>query len=88
MEKQLLLMQLLLLFILDYFNYYKEKDVNTAKEYLDKWVANADKDCETDYFVGDYLFRAGKYQESLQQAKNMEAGNCKNYPSFKCFICI
>ncbi len=64
---------------LEYFNYYKEKDVNTAKEYLDKWVANADKDCETDYFVGDYLFRAGKYQESLQQAKNMEAGACKNY---------
>ena len=64
---------------LAYFQYYEEKDVNAAKEYLDKWVANADKDCNTDYFVGDYLFRAGKYQESLQQAKNMEAGNCKNY---------
>ena len=65
---------------LAYFNYYKEKDVNAAKEYLDKYVANADKDCETDYFVGDYLFRAGKYQESLQQAKSMESGGCANYP--------
>ncbi len=65
---------------LDYFLYYSEKDVNTAKEYLDKYVANADKDCETEYFVGNYLFRAGKYPESLQQAKTMEASGCGNYP--------
>lgn len=64
---------------LAYFNYYEEKDVNAAKEYLDKYVANADKDCSTDYFVGDYLFRAGKYQESLNQANSMQNGNCKNY---------
>ena len=36
---------------LDYFNYYTERDVNVAKEYLDKFVANADQDCDTDYFV-------------------------------------
>src|ERR1044072_4441989 len=64
----------------EYFNYYAEKDVTAAKEYLDKFVANADKDCNTDYFVGDYLFRAGKYQESLQKAKEMEAGACKDFP--------
>jgi len=64
---------------LDYFNYYKEKDVNTAKEYLDKYVANADKDCSTDYFVADYLFRAGKYQESIAKGKEMESGQCKDY---------
>ena len=29
---------------LQYFLYYSEKDVNAAKEYLDKYVANADKD--------------------------------------------
>ncbi len=63
-----------------YFDYYSERDVTSAKEYLDKFVANADKDCKTNYFVGDYLLRAGKYQESLQQAKSMEAGDCKNYP--------
>ncbi len=65
---------------IEYFNYYKETDVNTAKGYLDKWIANADKDCESNYFVGDYLFRAGKYQESLDQAKSMEAGGCATYP--------
>lgn len=65
---------------LEYFLFYSEKDVNKAKEYLDKWVAVADKDCATDFFVGDYLFRAGKYQESLQQAKSMESGGCATYP--------
>jgi len=47
---------------------------------LDKYVANSDKDCATDYFKGNYLFRAGKYQEALEQAKQMEAGGCTTYP--------
>jgi tetratricopeptide (TPR) repeat protein len=64
---------------LAYFNYYKERDVNTAKEYLDKWLPNADKDCATDYFVADYLYRAGKNQESLAKAKEMEGTACKDY---------
>jgi tetratricopeptide (TPR) repeat protein len=64
---------------LEYFNYYAERDVNKAKEYLDKYVANADKDCTTDYFVADYLYRAGKFQESLDKAKAMENGACKDY---------
>jgi len=65
---------------LTYFRYYSERDVNVAKEYLDKYVANADPDCKTDFFVADYLFRAGKYQESLAKAKQMEAGPCKTFP--------
>jgi len=64
-----------------YFNYYAEKDVTTAKGYLDKFVANADQDCNTQFFVGDYLLRAGKYQESLNQAKQMESGACKDFPA-------
>lgn len=64
---------------LDYFKYYAERDVNVAKEYLDKYVASADKDCSTDYFVADYLYRAGKYQESIAKAKEMENGQCKDY---------
>lgn len=64
---------------LAYFNYYKERDVNAAKEYLDKYVANADKDCEVDYFVADYLYRAGKNQESIAKAKEMENGACKDF---------
>lgn len=65
---------------LDYFLYYQNRDVNAAKEYLDKYVANADKDCKTDYWVADYLFRAGKYQESINKANEMAAGECKTYP--------
>lgn len=68
----------------DYFEYYKDLDVNVAKEYLDKWVANADKDCVMDFYVADYLFRARKYQESLAKAKEMEAGSeCKDDPRIK-----
>lgn len=65
---------------LAYFDYYSQRDVNAAKEYLDKYIALADKDCSTAYFQADYLFRAGKYQESLTAGQAMEAGECKNYP--------
>ncbi|BAV08970.1 tetratricopeptide repeat protein [Filimonas lacunae] len=66
-----------------YFEYYKEKDVNAAKEFLDKYVQYADKDCSTDFYVADYLFRAGKYQESLDKGKAMEAGECKDFPGIQ-----
>jgi len=64
---------------LNYFLYYQDRDINAAKEYLDKYVANADKDCQLDYFVADYLYRAGKNQESIAKAKEMENGACKDY---------
>ena len=65
---------------LAYFLHYQYRDVNLAKENLDKYVANSDKDCNSDYYVADYLYRAGKYYESLAKAKTMEAGNCKDFP--------
>jgi tetratricopeptide (TPR) repeat protein len=68
---------------LEMYNYYANRDVNKAKEYLEKYIANADKSCETDFFYADYLFRAGKYQESLNKAKALEAGICKDYPRMK-----
>jgi hypothetical protein len=64
---------------LSYFEYYKNKDVNAAKEFLDKYVANSDKSCDVDYFVGDYYFRAGKYQDAVNQANTMLAGSCSTY---------
>lgn len=54
------------------YNYYADKDVPRAKDYLDKYVANADKDPNTELFVADYLFRAGKYNESLDKVKQIE----------------
>lgn len=55
------------------YDYYANRDVAKAKEYLDKYVATADKDPNTDLFVADYLFRAGKYSESLAKTKEIEA---------------
>ncbi|TDH25524.1 tetratricopeptide repeat protein [Segetibacter sp. 3557_3] len=68
---------------LELYNYYANRDVNKAREYLDKYVANTDKDCTVDYFSAEYLFRAGKYQESLNAAKAMETGACKDFPRLK-----
>lgn len=66
---------------LELYEYWSMKDVNKAQEYLDAYVANADKDRETDYFKGDYLFRAGKYSESLKIAEEIEAGlNGERFP--------
>lgn len=64
---------------LELYTYYSQRDVNKAKEYLDKYIAVSDKDCETDFFYADYLFRAGKYQESLDKGKQLEA-TCPNFP--------
>jgi Flp pilus assembly protein TadD len=64
---------------LSYFLYYQYKDVALAKENLDKYVANSDKDCNSDYYLADYLYRAGKYNESLEKAKLMGAGDCKDF---------
>jgi tetratricopeptide (TPR) repeat protein len=63
---------------LAFFQWYQNRDVNAAKEFLDKFIANSPKSCETDFFQADYLFRAGKYQESLNKAKQMEA-TCATY---------
>lgn len=58
---------------LSLYEYYQNRDVNKAKEYLDKFIANNDRDRETDFFQADFLFRAGKYQESIEKGKAIEA---------------
>lgn len=57
-----------------FYEYYSQKDVNKAKEYLDKYIASADKSPENEIFVADYLFRAGKNAESLAKLKELEGG--------------
>ena len=59
---------------LSLYQYYQNRDVNKAKEYLDLFIANNDKDRETDFFYADYLFRSGKNQESIAKGKEIEAG--------------
>jgi tetratricopeptide (TPR) repeat protein len=67
---------------LSLYEYYQNRDVNKAKEYLDKFIANNDPDRETDIFQADFLFRAGKYQESIDKTKAIEATlkPGENYP--------
>lgn len=54
------------------YSYYSRRDVNKAKEYLDHYIAVAEKDCETDFFYADYLLQANKKAESLEKAKEIE----------------
>jgi len=55
------------------YTYYADKDVNKAIDYLNSFLKYADKDPENDFFYADYLFRAGKYTESIAKAKEIEA---------------
>ncbi len=64
---------------LSLYDYYAYRDVSKAKDYLEKYIKYADKSCETEYFYADYLFREGKYQESIEKAKLLESGECKTY---------
>ncbi len=61
---------------LELYNHYSYRDVNKAKEYLDKYIANSDADCNTDLFAADYLFRSGKYAEAISRSNELAAGNC------------
>lgn len=64
------------------FEYYANRDVNKAKEYLDKYIATADKTPENDVFVAEYLFRATKYNESIAKLKELDASiGAANLPS-------
>ena len=56
-----------------YFDYYANKDIGKAKEYLDKFVANAEKDPVNELYLANYLFLAGRNAESLTKAKELEA---------------
>jgi hypothetical protein len=58
---------------LELFNYYANRDVSKAKGYLDDFLKYADKDPLNDFFYAEYLFRAGKYSESLAKSKEIEA---------------
>ncbi len=61
---------------LELYNHYSFRDVNLAKEFLDKYIANSDQDCNTDLFAADYLFRAGKYSEAITRSGELANGKC------------
>jgi tetratricopeptide (TPR) repeat protein len=55
------------------YQYYADKNTETAKANLDLFLQNADKDPTLDIFNADYLFRAGQYDASLAKARELEA---------------
>lgn len=55
------------------YQYYADKNTETAKSNLDLFLLNADKDPALDIFNADYLFRAGQYDASLAKSKELEA---------------
>ena len=55
------------------YQYYADKNTETAKTNLDLFLQYADKDPALDIFNDDYLFRAGQYDASLAKVKEMEA---------------
>ncbi|MGC8750090.1 hypothetical protein [Hydrotalea sp.] len=54
------------------FEFYKNKNVDMAKTNLDKFIKYADKDPQNDFYLADYLYQAGKYQESLAKEKEIQ----------------
>lgn len=68
---------------LSLFNYYKERDIQKAIEYLDLYIKNTDAECETYIFQADYFIRTGKLKESLDKLKVIEKSICKDEPRIK-----
>lgn len=65
---------------LTYFEYFRENDVNKAKEFLDQFVRVAEQSCDTKYFQADFSYVSGKYQEAINQAQQMLNSECRSYP--------
>ena len=53
------------------YYYYYFRDVNLAKEYLDKYIANRDASVENEYMMTDLLFVSSKHKEALDMAKQL-----------------
>jgi cytochrome c-type biogenesis protein CcmH/NrfG len=55
-----------------YYHYYF-RDVNKAKEYLDRYIAAADPGINNDYLVTDLLYASQKYGEAIEHARRLIA---------------
>jgi lipopolysaccharide biosynthesis regulator YciM len=53
-----------------YYHYYF-RDVNEAKNYLDKYIANSDKTVDNDYMLVDLLYVSRKNQEAIDMANKL-----------------
>lgn len=48
--------------------YYYRRDINKAREYLDKYIAVADPDSKNCYFQASFLYASGKFQEAITKS--------------------
>jgi len=55
-----------------YYHYYF-RDVNKAKECLDRYIAASDTSINNDYLVTDLLYASKKYEEAIVQARRLIA---------------
>jgi len=63
------------------YYYYYFRDVNTAKEYLDKYIVASDKNIGNDFMVTDLLFASRKYPEAIESARGLvNAADVKTEP--------
>jgi len=53
------------------YYYYYFRDVNKAKEYLDKYIANTDASVENDYMLADLYFASSKSKDAIEKAKSI-----------------
>lgn len=62
--------------------YYYRRDINKAREYLDKYIAVSDPDSKNCYYQASFLYASGKYKESVSKANECIASGGQNpYPS-------
>jgi len=62
--------------------YYYRRDINKAREYLDKYIGVADPDSKNCYYQASFLYASSKFQESITKANEcIAAGGQNPYPS-------
>jgi tetratricopeptide (TPR) repeat protein len=58
--------------------YYYYRDVNKAREYLDKYIATSDPDTKNCYYQASFLYASSKFQESINKANECIASGGQN----------
>lgn len=62
--------------------YYYRRDINKAREYLDKYISVSDPDNKNCYYQASFLYASSKFQESIAKANEcIASGGQSPYPS-------
>ncbi len=62
--------------------YYYKRDINKARENLDKYIAVADADTKNCYYQASFLYASGQFQQTVTKASEcITAGGQNPYPS-------